>query len=304
MAHLIKTTGEPWLLPPCCLIGRSPTCELRLDDPSVSAEHALLRWRSGVWVIQDLHSRNGTYVDGKALAPGEKVGLEEGAKLGFGERGSPFELRGGSPRAHASEVGGEGSVVEIEGGFLTLPDLDTPTLTILRHDMRWWVERDSGREPILDGELVSCHDRSWRLHLPDELPPTVDTDDTVLSLSSIKLRFTLDEDERLREVTVVRGQREVRFKARAYHSTLYALAKLRERDAARPLPEQGWVAQEQLLQTLGYNQGRLHVEIHRIRRQLAKIEVHVIERHPNGRDLRIGVSRLELTRRPPSAATK
>ncbi|MCA9700749.1 MAG: FHA domain-containing protein, partial [Myxococcales bacterium] len=63
MSRLRSTDGvREWLLPSRCLIGRSRSCDVVLGEPAVSSEHALLRWRNGAWELQDLHSRNGTYV--------------------------------------------------------------------------------------------------------------------------------------------------------------------------------------------------------------------------------------------------
>jgi predicted component of type VI protein secretion system len=73
-----------WLVPAQCLVGRSRACNMRLTEPKVSGEHALLRWRSGVWELQDLHSHNGTHVDGRLLGSGRRVVLEEGTTVGFG----------------------------------------------------------------------------------------------------------------------------------------------------------------------------------------------------------------------------
>lgn len=49
-------------------IGLDHSCDLRLTDPSVSRKHAVLKVRKGgVCWIEDLGSRNGTYVNGEAL---------------------------------------------------------------------------------------------------------------------------------------------------------------------------------------------------------------------------------------------
>ena len=49
------------------LIGRGDMCRLRLDFQDVSERHALLTVRNGRAVIEDLHSANGTYVNGEEI---------------------------------------------------------------------------------------------------------------------------------------------------------------------------------------------------------------------------------------------
>ena len=44
-------------------IGRDTTCECRLDDPIISARHARLSFHHAQWWIEDLHSRNGTFLN-------------------------------------------------------------------------------------------------------------------------------------------------------------------------------------------------------------------------------------------------
>src|SRR5215469_6203294 len=45
-------------------IGRDPDCDIYLADPRVSREHAVLRVVDGAWVLEDLSSRNGVWLDG------------------------------------------------------------------------------------------------------------------------------------------------------------------------------------------------------------------------------------------------
>lgn len=51
-------------------MGRSPACELTVDEPSVSREHAVVRGRPGRWFVEDLGSRNGTRVNAARLTFG------------------------------------------------------------------------------------------------------------------------------------------------------------------------------------------------------------------------------------------
>lgn len=67
------------------VVGRLPDCDLVIDDPSVSKRHAALEWDDVVKKCQlaDLGSRNGTLVNGGALAAPE-VNLKDGDVVSFG----------------------------------------------------------------------------------------------------------------------------------------------------------------------------------------------------------------------------
>lgn len=66
---------------PVVNIGRADYNDLVIPDPSVSTSHAKLQRREGVWIVVDLDSTNGTFVDGERvkgeapLAPGALVKL-------------------------------------------------------------------------------------------------------------------------------------------------------------------------------------------------------------------------------------
>jgi len=62
-------------------LGRDPACSLPLDLPTVSWRHAALERTAEGIIVEDLGSRNGTYVDGvrisgkTLLRPGQEIGL-------------------------------------------------------------------------------------------------------------------------------------------------------------------------------------------------------------------------------------
>jgi len=61
------------------VVGRASTCDLRIDDSSLSRQHCRIRKTNGVYFVEDLESRNGTQVDGMRIkAP---VRLEDGALI-------------------------------------------------------------------------------------------------------------------------------------------------------------------------------------------------------------------------------
>ena len=63
-------------------IGRSPDCDVFLDDVTVSRRHALLVERDGGFFIEDLGSLNGTFVNRKRV---ESAQLEDGDELQIGK---------------------------------------------------------------------------------------------------------------------------------------------------------------------------------------------------------------------------
>lgn len=66
------------------LLGRSPAAEIRLSDPSVSAEHARFLLDDEGAKIVDLGSKNGTTLNGRRLEPAEIPWLQPMDRLTFG----------------------------------------------------------------------------------------------------------------------------------------------------------------------------------------------------------------------------
>ncbi|ADL68189.1 FHA domain-containing protein [Thermoanaerobacterium thermosaccharolyticum] len=48
-------------------IGRADDCDIVVENPYVSSKHAMIRKKGKKFVIQDLNSTNGTYVNGKRV---------------------------------------------------------------------------------------------------------------------------------------------------------------------------------------------------------------------------------------------
>ncbi len=67
-------------------VGRLPGCDLMIDDPSVSKNHAVLRWNKSEQrcSVEDVGSTNGTFLNASNLIRSETV-LKDGDILSFGD---------------------------------------------------------------------------------------------------------------------------------------------------------------------------------------------------------------------------
>ena len=62
-------------------IGRAPLNHITIDNPAVSAQHAILMRVGDCYRLKDLHSTNGTRVNGVSITDAE---LHDGDKIHFG----------------------------------------------------------------------------------------------------------------------------------------------------------------------------------------------------------------------------
>ncbi|MCZ6837162.1 MAG: FHA domain-containing protein, partial [Planctomycetota bacterium] len=65
------------------MIGRAEECNIILSDPHVSRYHAVLTHRDGVWLLTDLGSRHGTYLNDIRIEPDLPIDIEHGDYLRF-----------------------------------------------------------------------------------------------------------------------------------------------------------------------------------------------------------------------------
>ena len=74
---------------PVVNIGRGDYNDVVIADPSVSTMHAKLQRRDSIWILTDLGSTNGTYVEGERLTGEAPLG--PGTTLKFGDVAALFE---------------------------------------------------------------------------------------------------------------------------------------------------------------------------------------------------------------------
>ncbi len=96
--------GERWTLQEQhTVIGRSDECDVVLPERQVSRQHAVIERDNGGYVLRDLGSKNGTYVNGQRvrgephrLRDGDEIQIALCIKLGFigADATIPLELTG------------------------------------------------------------------------------------------------------------------------------------------------------------------------------------------------------------------
>jgi len=72
------------LKPGCTVIGRDPSCDLRLDDPSVSKRHCTIALSERGVSVTDLGSTNRSFVNQSCLREGQSTQLLHGDRLILG----------------------------------------------------------------------------------------------------------------------------------------------------------------------------------------------------------------------------
>jgi len=76
MGRRVRVSTEP------VIIGRSPKCEIQIDQESVSRNHCRIGFEEGEFVVRDLGSTNGTYVNDNLV--GDEGRLRHGDQLKVG----------------------------------------------------------------------------------------------------------------------------------------------------------------------------------------------------------------------------
>ncbi len=116
------------------LIGRSPDCQLSLDDPQVSRRHAILVVQHDGVVIEDLASRNGVLVNGKRITGPTRVGDGDQLTVGsqvmslVGVPGSPAPSKeqGAIPSRTAAHSGEVITLTGFENEDIVAPTAENP----------------------------------------------------------------------------------------------------------------------------------------------------------------------------------
>jgi hypothetical protein len=297
------STGSVHVLESHHLIGRSHRCSLRLVEPSVSGEHASLRWTGGCWVIKDLGSRYGTFMDSAPLQPGIPITIKKGARLAFGRGKQTWQfVEDGPPEVMVLPEGG-GPALTRSDGMIAIPSVENPAAVVFQSmDGRWMLDQAGHVDSIEEHVAFLVDGTRWRLANATPAQQTSRAGDPgdLMALSEVHLHFLVSRNEEHVEIGVQWRGRVVNLDPRSHNYLLLTLARMRRRDIenGETPAAAGWVDQDELARLLQLGPERLNLDIFRARRQFGAEgfmpPAGIVERRPAARDLRIGVSAIEI----------
>ena len=242
-----------------------------IDDLGISLMHAVIRWRNGRWMLSD-HSRNGTFVDGHQLVPGEPFPLEVGAEIRLGrESAVAWRVQDVAEPVDALVPQDSRQPVIVLASHNLLPSSETPELCIFQsRPGLWTLEQNGETRPLKDRDRLQVGDAG--LHTFVAAAPLDDTQVAEITREPeapwLVLRLSLDEEHASLEVKVGTGKTDLG--ERSHHYCLATLARRRMADQERGIEPgaQGWLGSAELSRMLGMEATHLNIQIFRAREQL------------------------------------
>ncbi len=284
------------------MVGRGHGADLHLDEPVVSGLHAALRHQHGGWLVRDLGSRNGVFVNGDRIT-GEAP-LAEGDRVGFGHAKHPWALLDAAPPvAFATALHGD---VEVRGSANTLglPDPSAEIMSISRTRTGWVAERDDELTPVQDRAVVEARGE-WRLHLPSRVQHTTEAAATKL-LDDADVRLVVSQDLEHIEVAIDHPVGGGGFGHYAANELLLVLAMAWIGDVDADPTERGWIHFDDLISGFRLtpmsprDQNRVRQWIHQCRRRFEGLGFtdaeRIVQRRAGSRQVRIGARHIAIQR--------
>jgi hypothetical protein len=275
MATLIRLSdSEPVRLPSSALAGRSAACWLRLDHRLASSEHAKIAFLGHGWMLKDIGSKNGTYVDGRRIDSGGAVMLSSGMRIGFGDLAPSHVVADVDPPQAVAQDLESGEIVFGMQDLLALPDDEHPEAVVYPGRSGWVFEPnfDETRE-VDDLDVVRVGARLFRLFLPlpSSATPMVRM---AFTLRNTQFRFIVDGRGRCAGIDLLfRGVAVARLQSIESGPLLLALARARIADQSRPNEERGWRSVEELCDEIDVDPAALNVAIHRARKRVGASKI-------------------------------
>ena len=176
-AELVPDNGDPPIpiRRDISVVGRREYCDIRIDHPTISKRHCVLIRTSGLLILRDLATTNGTKVKGQrirwaALLPGDRVslgGYKMRVYLGPDDAPAPSEM-GPLPRLE-SMVGFDPPTPSISLQGLPRPPAPVPEPAAPVAAPRSEPSEDDDAILLGEDDLIGEDDSKW-----EKLRPTRD----------------------------------------------------------------------------------------------------------------------------------
>ncbi|MCK6506307.1 FHA domain-containing protein [Myxococcota bacterium] len=292
-------TSAARLLAPLQVMGRAPSCRIVDADGHVSGVHAELRWDGARWLVEDLGSRNGTWLAGVRLRPRSPAEISQGARLALGRPQNAWLFESVEPPVPMAERP-DGTVIVAVGDSLALPDQDEPEVVVCPSpEGEWVIETEEGAQRTRSGAIVTVGGVAWTLHLPEVLSQTLTRHDEAATPRTVQLSMVVYPALDQAEVWVRHGTQTLPVGKRAVHRLLRVLvdARLQDQAAGVEAQEEGWRRQVEVARAMGVQPNALNVAIHRLRRQFGSAGLKdasgVVERRITEGQVRLGIADLQ-----------
>jgi len=302
------SSGQTRILQPSHVVGRAPAPQscLTLDQRYVSAVHAEFRWTGSAWELRDLGSKNGTYLDGRRLAPSVPHRIRRDSQIAIGAAEEEWIMVDDSPPQAMVVPFDGGDPIVLSGDLLPLPSSDDPRATIYRTSEGGWAleSPDDGTVALGHLQTFEAAGRVWRLSCAEMSTETLAAPggpaESGFRVGDLQLYFAVSQDEETVHLQVTCGTRDFDLGTRQFYYLLVTLARLRLKEKKEGLPEPscGWQDQDDLARDPSMAPPQLNLAVFRIRDQFARIGVidaaAIVERRPRQRQLRIGTDRISV----------
>jgi hypothetical protein len=293
-------TGDRIFLKSHHVFGRNKEkADTEMKSRDISQIHASMRWNGEEWLLTDF-SRNGTWIDGVRLVPGENTRLKRGHIIRFSSlEESDWELIDDKPPSNVIiPLKGTGPVIRLER-FHPLPSEAQPDISVYISPTGEWVcENEQGVYPLKNGDMITHRQELWQFFCDDPVDMTL----SKKIAREIRFHFQVSGDEEHVFLKIQVDKTIVDLGERAHHYMLLTLARRRLKDAQEGHdPEtRGWIETGRMASMLGLDAGHLNIQIYRSRKQIndALSELqnppHAIERRFGG--LRFGHPDFQIMR--------
>lgn len=273
----LENREKSFQIPARCLVGRSTLAYVRTVSRAVSAEHAVIYWKDEGWLIRDLSSRNGTFVNGERLSPSEPRLLKRGDTIRFADRLETYGLADDAPPAPSAVHTTTSQRCWGTASVLFVPDSDEPEASVYVSEDGWQVEVGGETARVASTDVIDLPSGRWMLELPDASATSRAQTTTQMSpfeLDALEIEMSVSSDEETVEVTLVQGRLRRELGARACNYLLLTLARRRIEEADDPtVSDPGWIEVPKLAHMLRETVEKINLDVHRIRRYFAQAGV-------------------------------